>query len=84
MADQKRHGTLRCGDRHHSRLKPECLARGERNGGGGKLTEADVLAIRGDARVHREIAADFGVAKSMVAMIKRNEVWKHVAEGESR
>lgn len=80
MADQARHGTRPRGDTHHSKLKPECLARGERNGGGGKLTEKDVRAIRADTRIHREIAADYGVVKSMVAMIKRKEAWKHVTE----
>lgn len=83
MADQERHGTRPRGETHHSRLKPDCLARGERNGGGGKLTESDVIAIRADRRLHREIAADFGIVKSMVSMIKRNEVWKHVAHGRS-
>ena len=78
MADKITHGTVVCGDRHFSRTSPERLARGERNGGGGKLTEADVRMIRADSRVHREIASEYRVAKSMVGMIKRREVWKHV------
>ena len=76
--DKNRHGTMPRGDRHHSRTNPDGLARGERNGGGGKLTEDQVRAIRADNRINRLVAADFGVSKSMIAMIKRREVWAHV------
>ena len=47
-----------------------------------KLTEADVLKIRhlcsGGLR-HHEVAARFGVVRSMVSQIVRREVWAHVA-----
>jgi hypothetical protein len=54
--------------------------RGERNGIA-KLTEASVRAIRRDPRVYRVIAADYGVSKSLVGMIKCRESWKHVDPG---
>jgi hypothetical protein len=76
--DKNAHGTMPRGDRHHARVKPCGLARGERNGGGGKLTENWVRAIRADARTNRLIADDYGVSKSMIAMIKRREAWAHV------
>lgn len=78
MADKYIHGTMPLGDNHHSRLRPDRMARGERNGGGGKLTESDVRKIRKDGRLHYVIAKDYGVVKSMVSMIKRGEVWRHV------
>lgn len=83
MDDKRRHGTMPTGDHHHSRINPSRLARGERNGGGGKLTEHDVRAIREDGRLHRVIAEQYGVVKSMVSMIKRRETWKHV-QGECK
>jgi hypothetical protein len=43
-----------------------------------KLTEAQVRVILADLRHHHLIAADFGVAISSIAMIKRRERWKHV------
>lgn len=43
-----------------------------------KLTEAEVIAIRAAGGVHREIAARFGIAGSMVSRIKALRVWSHV------
>lgn len=56
-------------------------AKGERNGGGGKLTEDDVRAIRqriaqGDTLT--EIGADFGVSRVQIAHIKHGRQWRHV------
>lgn len=78
IRDKNAHGTMPRGDRHHARRRPAGLARGERNGGGGKLTESWVRAIRADTRINRLIAEDYGVSKSMIAMIKRREAWAHV------
>lgn len=83
MSDCVRHGTRPMGDRHHARANPACLARGERNGGGGKLKASDIASIRADTRFHREIAADYGVVKSMIAMIKRREAWRHIPEEQA-
>jgi hypothetical protein len=49
---------------------------GERSSG--KLTEADVRAIRADRRLHREIAAEYGIHRVMVCAIRRRKYWKHV------
>jgi hypothetical protein len=51
--------------------------RGSRNGSA-KLTEADVIAIRADTRVHREIAADYGVHNMQISRIKARKTWGHV------
>lgn len=65
----------------HSKLappvKPERRARGERSGNA-KLTEAAVLAIRADDRVHRVIALDYGVDPSLIGLVKKRAIWVHV------
>jgi predicted XRE-type DNA-binding protein len=43
-----------------------------------KLTEAQVLDIREDRRVQREIAAAYGVHQSLVSRIKQGKLWAHV------
>ncbi|MCP4006658.1 MAG: HNH endonuclease [bacterium] len=43
-----------------------------------KLTEKQVLEIRADPRVQREIAADYGVHQVTVGEIKRREIWTHI------
>lgn len=43
-----------------------------------KLTEAQVLSIRGDLRRHAEIAAGYGVTVSAVSAIKTRRNWTHV------
>lgn len=45
---------------------------------GSKLTTDDVRAIRRDRRLHREIAADYGIARAFVTMIKNRKKWRHV------
>lgn len=47
--------------------------------GQAKLTEAQVVVIRGDKRSLREIAAEYRVDKSLISMIRLNKIWKHVA-----
>lgn len=46
--------------------------------GRSKLTEKQILAIRKDKRILREIAADYGVGKAQISSIKRLEFWKHI------
>ena len=53
-------------------------APGERNHYA-KLTDADVLAIRADPRVYREIALAYGVSLSTIKQIRGRFIWKHVA-----
>jgi hypothetical protein len=51
--------------------------------GRAKLTEADVLAIRGDSRPHRDIAKAYSLkSHSEVWRIKQRKRWAHV-EGEA-
>ena len=47
-------------------------------GGASKLTEADVRAIRNDARTTRKIAEDYPVSKSQIHSIKSGNSWKHI------
>ena len=78
-ADKNRHGTMARGVTHFSRTKPHRVARGERNGRA-KLQPADVLEIRQDERLFRQIAEEYGVSKSLIAAIKRREVWAHIRD----
>lgn len=43
-----------------------------------KMTRKAVLEIRADPRLHREIAADYGVSRSLVGFIKLRKSWGHV------
>lgn len=43
-----------------------------------KLSEAQVLAIRADGRSSRAVAADYGLSKTHVLFIRRNQSWAHV------
>lgn len=43
-----------------------------------KLTEAQVLEIRADGRIHRLIAADYGVGRRTIGDIKRRRCWVHI------
>jgi hypothetical protein len=53
------------------------VPRGETNGSA-KLTEKDVLSIRADNRIQKEIAADHGVSPSIVGHIKTRRRWGHI------
>ena len=50
---------------------------GEHNGRA-KLTRKQVQVILADNRLHRVIAADYGVSRPMISYIKRRENWKNV------
>ncbi len=57
-------------------------ARGEGNGGGGRLTEADVRQIRARliaGETGLSLAREFGVSRTMVSYIKLDRQWRHVA-----
>lgn len=45
----------------------------------GKLRPEDVLAIRADGRLHRVIASEYGVSRTMVSNIKRGDSCSWVA-----
>jgi len=40
-----------------------------------KLTQAQVVAIRNDPRLHREIAVDYGVGRNTISRIKGGQRW---------
>lgn len=50
---------------------------GERNGNA-KLNPELVLAIRNDTRVHSDIAAEYGVSRTLVSAVKRKVIWGHI------
>jgi len=55
---------------------------GERNGGGGKLTEQAVRDIRAamlSGRSQSDIASQFGINQITVSNIKTGRTWAHVA-----
>lgn len=71
--------TLRRGDGHHARLRPECMARGE-NQGSAKLNWAQVHEIRalyatGGFR-QKELAARFGVTWHNIKRIVNWKNWR--------
>lgn len=58
-------------------------ARGESNGGGGKLSESDVIHIRRarqDGALLRELAASFSISENMVSQIVNLKAWQHVKD----
>lgn len=55
---------------------------GESNGEA-RLTADQVLAIREDARFHKEIAAEYRISRAEVGLIKRHRTWTHVGGARS-
>ena len=51
---------------------------GERNGNA-KLSEADIMAIRDDARLGTVVASVYGVTTGLISMIKKRKIWRHLA-----
>ena len=43
-----------------------------------KLTRQQILEIKKDNRLHREIAKDYGVARRTISEIKNETRWKHI------
>ena len=46
--------------------------------GGSKLTESQVIAIRKDPRIAKEISKDYGVSRQQITGIKLRKAWKHI------
>ena len=68
------------GDRHHARLRPERLSRGEQHYKA-RLTESDVREIRSrflQGETSRSLGQAFGVCKSNVLFVVHRKTWKHV------
>ena len=62
---------------HADRIRHGTTNRGEQCGTS-KLTTKQVLAIRKDQRLQREIAADYGILQNHVSRIKNRVRWAHV------
>lgn len=43
-----------------------------------KLSEAQVITIRCDSRGHKNVADVHGVSESLIRMIRKGSIWKHV------
>jgi hypothetical protein len=68
------------GAQHHSYLRPEVVARGERNGAA-ILTENNVRNIRkmrAKGWTHQRLATKYKVAKCTIAYIATGKIWKHL------
>jgi hypothetical protein len=78
-ADRKLRGrdNTASGPRHRTRTKPHLILRGEGHGCA-KLTADDVIEIRRDIRMQREIAATYGVSRSLIGQIRTGKLWSHV------
>jgi len=55
----------------------EAHLRGETHGMA-KLTAKDVRAIRANGGPYKKIAASFGVSGTLIGLIKRRRIWKHI------
>lgn len=65
-------------DRHDN----DTVNHGSRNGAA-VLSDGDVLAIRADTRLQREIAAAYGVSQQQISRIKRGHNWFHLTQEEN-
>ena len=61
-ADRDAKGRGRSGESHHATT----------------LTESQVLAIRKDTRIHRIVAAEYGISVTSVSEIKLGKTWRHL------
>lgn len=90
VADRDRKGRTAKGERHGWSTVPErmrCVPPPRRCGSdnpAAKLTISAVHAIRLDQRVHRIIAVEHGVSKSLIGAIQRGDVWRDVVRGALR
>lgn len=61
--------------------KADCVAkrrhaRGERNGGGGRLSADQVRLIKASTGTHAAVAEIFGVSTSLISHIRNGRVWR--------
>ena len=66
---------LLTGDLNSARRRPECLARGEKNGRS-KITAEQAQAIKGSTLSSRKLAAMHGIGATTVLEIKKGKIWK--------
>lgn len=62
---------------HNDMIEHGTRARGSRHGVA-KITEADVPGIRNSPLSHKELAAQFGVSRSLIEYVRLRKTWKHV------
>lgn len=78
--------SLPTGDKHHARMHPELMARGETHGCH-KLSEEDVIAIRNEyvpgIVTLQFLAVKYGVTISSIQLIVKYKIWKHVTKDAS-
>jgi hypothetical protein len=78
-----RHVALR-GDNNGSRTKPECLARGLKNGNAKQLTpeniatKARIFALRASGMSQQEIACEVKFSRGNIISILNGNTWAHV------
>jgi len=69
------------GNNHYTRLHPELVVRGEAQGNS-KLTASQVIEIRAlhaaGETTYPKLGAQFGVDRSLVGLIVRRKIWKHI------
>ena len=78
--EAKGRGNQPRGDNHGARTKPECLARGSKNGSA-KLEETDILEVfrlRSYGMTLLEIGEVFGVRDASISLILNRRNWAHV------
>jgi hypothetical protein len=63
------------------RIAHGTTSRGASNGSA-KLTEEQVRAIRADSRKHADIAAELGVARTTVGLVKAGKSWTHIGDSQ--
>jgi hypothetical protein len=82
LAGAVERGRTARGDRSGSRKYPDRRARGARNGQA-KLTDQAVLDIRTRCRtggvLQRDLAAEYGVSRSLIGMIAQGKGWPHLS-----
>ena len=61
-------------DNVNDKVKRNRQAKGEKNGSA-KLTKEQVLQIRKDKRMGKEIAKDYNVSEATISLIKNNKMW---------
>jgi len=68
------------------RRQARAIRKGRQRGEGNhraKLTELQVLEIRTSPATPAQLAARYGVSKSLISAVRRREVWTHLGEGAS-
>jgi hypothetical protein len=79
--ENKNRGNHAKGDSNGSRKYPERLMRGDSHSSA-KLSSTQVIEIRARYEAggvfHRELAAEFGVSRSLITNITERRCWKHI------